>query len=304
MSVKNYSVSLVITILNEVETLPDLLQAIDDQLVQPKEVIIVDGGSTDGSTALVHQWIAAGTQQKRIFISCPGNISQGRNAGVARASYSLIAFTDAGCIPQKKWLSALVKALADSTDIVAGFYAGNPKTPFEAAVVPFVLVQPDQINPDTFLPATRSMLMRKKVWEELGGFQEHLRVSEDYVFAKQTLERGFSIQFAPQAIVLWNPRKTLVAFFKMVHDQAYFDQIGRVRRKKVDFIFYRYLLGFLIFIFTKSLFIVLIGVVVYLTWATLKHRNHMPKQGWYYLSLLQVTSDIAVMLGTIRARAS
>lgn len=298
-NIKFPSVSLVITVLNETESIRALLNSIDAQTYQPKEIIIVDGGSTDDTLHKLHAW--AVDSQARV-ISHTGNISQSRNYGIKQARCEWIACTDAGCILQEDWLEMLVRRTEKSVDIVAGFYLGNPDSAFEEAVVPFVLVQDDQLDIHTFLPATRSLLMRKKVWEDLEGFREDLQVSEDYVFTLLAQDSGYTIVCEPNALVRWKPRKNWLAFFKMVHDQAYNDQKAGVRRKKVKYIFYRYLLGLSIVIFTQSLVIVTIGISIYAAYSIWKHRNHLPKRGWYFLPFLQILSDIAVMLGTTRAQ--
>jgi glycosyltransferase involved in cell wall biosynthesis len=198
-----------------------------------------------------------------------------------------------------------LQKFADTLPIVAGFYSGNPKSPFEHAVVPFVLVPPEKVDPSTFLPATRSMLLHKKTWRKLGKFREDLRVSEDYFFAQQAVAQSIPIIFAPKAIVLWRPRSNIFSFCKMVYLHAYYDQLAGIRRPKVTFIFARYAVAILLVVAayflttqTTTILVICTGVVLYSIWAILKHRQHLPRQGVYYLPVLQWTSDVAVMLGT------
>lgn len=185
-------ISLIVTILNEEQTILDLLEAVRTQTHQPAEVIVVDGGSSDGTTAIIEKYTKHNPHFPLMVKAKKGNRSVGRNLAISLAKNEVIAITDAGCVPQPDWLSELSKSyqhaqstLANKKIVVAGYYDAQPQTPFEEAVVPYVLVMPDKVNPDTFLPATRSMLVAKKVWLELGGFDEHLSDNEDYAFAKK-----------------------------------------------------------------------------------------------------------------------
>ena len=49
-------IAIVIPILNEAETLPHLFESLGEQTLLPKEIIFVDGGSTDSSTDLINSW--------------------------------------------------------------------------------------------------------------------------------------------------------------------------------------------------------------------------------------------------------
>lgn len=334
---KNILISVVITVLNEANSIEALVDGLYAQSKLPSEIIFVDGGSTDSTVSLLNQAqkkyataLVAKTKQLQTkhpkikqpntpqcsfkIFSHPGNISQGRNYGILQAKQDWIACTDAGCVPKKNWLEELQKPLLKNVkqkspkitpDVVAGYYFGLATSPFEHAVIPFVLVQPDVFSEDTFLPATRSILFHKSVWKKICGFREDLLVSEDYYFAKQIKKNSFMLAVAPKALVGWKPRSTLQAFVRMVYGHARYDELGGVRRLKVSLIFLRYLIGSLL-LFSSTVTQSLLGftlagilVTLYLFWSILKHKNHFPKKGWYYLPLLQISSDVAVMLGTI-----
>ena len=49
-------VSLLVTVYNAEENLAATLQSIEEQVYQNIEVVIVDGGSTDGTVALIRQF--------------------------------------------------------------------------------------------------------------------------------------------------------------------------------------------------------------------------------------------------------
>ncbi len=71
----------------------------------------------------------------------------------------------------------------------------------------FVLEETDT---EGFLPSARSMAFRREAWESVGGFPEHLELSEDSAFDEALLASGYSMTFRPDAVVLWTPPATFI----------------------------------------------------------------------------------------------
>lgn len=307
--------SLVITIFNEESTLDSLFQSLKKQTVSPNEIIIVDGGSTDSSIAILSEWKKDPFFKNRLLVlEKKGNRSIGRNAGIHKAKHDWIAITDAGCTPDQNWLKELISQQKEkNTDVVAGYAYGIATTPFEKAVLPYVLVMPDRVNPDDFLPATRSMLMKKTVWEKLGGFDENLSHNEDYAFAQKIKAENISRSFTQKAQVGWFPRKNLFSFASMIYRFAYGDAEANILRPKVLFLFARYtllfFLGFtwylsffqekLFFLQTCGIFFFALLFFVYGVWSIQKNKKYVGN-GWYWLPMLQLTADAMVLMGTLQ----
>jgi GT2 family glycosyltransferase len=57
-------------------------------------------------------------------------------------------------------------------------------------------------------------LMRRKAWEDVGGFPEHLRSAEDLLFMDKIEQAGFRTIRAPQAIVYWTIQPGLWSTFR------------------------------------------------------------------------------------------
>lgn len=303
-------ISVICTVYNEEATIKLLLSSLAKQTCQPFEVIICDGQSTDTTQKIIKDFAAQHPRLQIKLIEKKGNRSVGRNVAISAAQTDLIAITDAGCIPQDNWLEELLRKYEDTdAPVVAGYYKGLPQTSFEEAVVPYALVMPGRINEKTFLPATRSMLLEKEVWEGLGGFDEQLSLNEDYPFAKKIAASGYKIVFAKKAVVGWLPRKNLPEFVTMIARFAQGDAEAKILRPKVAFIFVRYfllVLTFLIILYystwRSAVSFLLVLFVLYSLWAIEKNKKYV-KNGWYWLPLLQYTADISVMLGTIKGVA-
>ncbi len=311
--------SIVITVLNEQENIQSLLKSLIKQTIHPYEIIIVDGGSTDDTVQLIESFLKENkTKVKISLFKKKGNRSVGRNFGISLTETEWIVITDAGCIPHKNWLEELLSAIVGTSptnseknnvtktisrapEVIAGYYDALPETPFQSAVVPYVLVMSDKVNPDSFLPATRSMALKKEVWQKNGRFDEDLSDNEDYAFARILKKNDVQISFAEKAKVSWIPCQNMKQFFVMIYRFAKGDAYSGSWRGKVALTYARYEGGAILFLigfwFSPFLKVLLLSVVLYLLWSIVKNYR-FAKQGWYWLPVLQITADVGVMLGT------
>jgi glycosyltransferase involved in cell wall biosynthesis len=209
-----YPVSLVVTTLNEAESLPALLDSIVAQTRQPDEVVVVDGGSRDGTWEMLQAW--ASRRPKAVILRAPGaNIATGRNLAIARACGEIIAATDAGVTLDARWLELLVDPLEKDPDldVASGFFLAAPTSTFELALGATVLPHRTDVDPARFLPSSRSIAFRRTAWEQVGRYPEWLDYCEDLVFDLALREAGFRFTWVPGALVFFRPRPTLAAFF-------------------------------------------------------------------------------------------
>ena len=206
----------------------------------------------------------------------------------------------------KDWVKNIVKPFSNpATDVVAGYYAGIPKTVFEKSLIPYVLVMPDKVNPETFLPASRSMAFKKSIWEKAGGFPEKFSNNEDYVFAQRLKKINANIIFENKAVVNWIPRNNLRDAFGMFFRFSLGDGESGILRDKVILLFARYMLVFYFILLTfierskSPLYLLGIGFVAYIIWSINKNYKYVnDRRAFYYLPALQFTSDIAVISGS------
>src|SRR4051794_1430142 len=97
-------ISVVIPVLDDRAGRAETLAGLAAQERLPDEVIVVDGGSRDGSQGLARRWDGARLAVR--VVSLPGaSIGAARNAGVRAAAHSWVACTDATCVPVPGWLA-------------------------------------------------------------------------------------------------------------------------------------------------------------------------------------------------------
>jgi glycosyltransferase involved in cell wall biosynthesis len=226
-------ISLVMTVRNEADTLPRLLDSLLAQTVIPDEVVIVDGGSTDGTQEVVGAYADRLPMPTRLIEQPGANISEGRNRAISEATHDIVAVTDGGVRLDTRWLELLVQTLSNpDIDVVSGFFLPDPHTPFERAMGATILPSVEDIRPGTFLPSSRSIAFRKSAWEEVGGYPEWLDYCEDLVFDMKLKEAGCRFVFAPQAVVYFRPRSTLRDFFHQYFRYARGDGKADLWRKR------------------------------------------------------------------------
>ena len=294
-------VTIIVTVLNEERTLPSLFSALEKQTRKPDDVIIVDGGSTDQTHQLLSSWKPTFPFQ---WFEHKGNRSVGRNAAIFTAKSSIIAITDAGCAPTPEWLDRITKRLiANNCDVVSGYYTPQAQTNFEKGASAYMLVMPDHINQNLFLPATRSMALKKTIWEKAGGFDERLGDNEDYAFAKKLQYIGAKICFEKDAIVRWLPPKTWITFLTQVWRFAYGDCFAGIIRPKVMFIFLRWgvFIGLAMVVFPLFLFV----MFLYTFWTWAKNQKYLRSfSAIYLLPCMQFATDLVVMVGSAQGLAA
>jgi glycosyltransferase involved in cell wall biosynthesis len=302
-------VSFITTIFNESSTIEKFIDSIFDQTKMPEEIVIVDGGSTDNTIKKIDELRLKNKNYKGKFISIikKGNRSIGRNEAIRLAMGDIIVCSDSGNILDKDWVKKITKPFQNkNVDVVAGYYIGIGNTVFQKCVIPYALVMPDKVDSNNFLPATRSVAFRKRIWEKVGGFSENLTHNEDYAFAKVLEKAKAKIVFQKDAIVYWKPRNSFKQAYIMMYRFAYGDAEARIIRPKVVFVFVRYIiciLFLLLTIFLQSFFLFFLFLELaffYLVWADLKNYKYVNE--WpaiFILPLLQLVADWAVLKGTI-----
>ncbi len=204
---KIISVSLIIPVFNERQTIDGLITTIKNQSFQPEEIILVDGGSTDNTVQLIKQLIAD-DPLFRIVEAGRAMPGKGRNIGAQQAACEWIAFTDAGIKLDTHWLGNLVKKANENPEaaIIYGNFSPQVNSLFEkcAAIAYVPALRPGAIRTKSIA----SCLLKKEVWEKAGGFPDW-RAAEDLIFMEKAEEQGAIIATAPEAMVYWQLRPDL-----------------------------------------------------------------------------------------------
>ena len=286
-------VSFIATVFNEAPAIDDLLDSLDDQTKSPDEIVIVDAGSKDGTVEKIKRPLLYRQGKIKLLVKPGANRSVGRNLAVKAARNELVAVSDAGCRLKPDWLKLITAPLRKkAVDAVAGFYLPEVENVFQLSSACFLVVPEKKIDPKTFLPSSRSVAFKKSAWAKAGGYPEKLKFAEDLVFAKR-LRQHTRMVTQKTALVHWRQANSLLGFFSqnVNYTSGSVEAVFAPHLKKNLTVPIRYL----IFTALPLLF------PIYLLWPIKKFIFKVKHPlALVYLPLLQVTADMAVLVGLLK----
>lgn len=188
-------ISVVIPVFNGARFLCAAIESALSQEGQRIEVVVVDDGSTDGSAEL-----AAADSRLRCVRQAHGGPGAARNNGVGATSGEFIAFLDADDLMPPDKLAIQVGHLRAHPDI--GCVLGRQELLLEAgARLPdwasghpaWLRDKPDSVRHEQIPPM--SMVLRRKVFEEVGPFDTDFALAEDvdWIFRLREASIGLAI---------------------------------------------------------------------------------------------------------------
>jgi len=198
------TISIIIPTYNRAQYLPDALQSCRDQTFQDFEIIVVDDGSTDSTSALIKEY-----PEVRYFYQPNGGVSNARNHGLRHARGEFIQFLDSDdvLLPHKLERSLEEFKNYPETDLVYSrmemrsddlqqIYFPNGQTDMGRTVT-----LKDLLLGGTSFFGPSSILVRCKALIDVGCFDDKLRAAEDWHLIVKLLAAGKSFRSVDEALV-------------------------------------------------------------------------------------------------------
>lgn len=124
MSPDRRSLAVVVPVFNEATGITPTLEALAAQDDADFDVVFVDNGSTDASTAVIREFAASrGLGRWRIVTEPQKGTGAAADTGMREAiaaGAQLLARTDADCIPRHDWTASVRRALGSGLGLVGG----------------------------------------------------------------------------------------------------------------------------------------------------------------------------------------
>jgi rhamnosyltransferase len=195
-------VSIVIRAKNEARYIGETLRAIfDPEALRPRQVVVVDSGSTDGTQAIVRSF------PTRLIQITPDEFTYGYalNLGVANVDAEIVATLSAHSLPAgADWLRSLIEPFAQAH--VAGVY-GRQLPRANATFLELIGMRLTGVLSDTPRLLDRRPLFsnangafRRCLWLD-HAFDECVGGAEDIAWVRTMQERGYVIAYQPTARV-------------------------------------------------------------------------------------------------------
>lgn len=171
-------ISVIIPIFNEVETIGSLLNYLTQSSSKEnlEEIIVVDGGSTDGSWEYLQKFAVnwpSGLPDLLLITSAKGRARQ-MNNGARAAKGSILYFLHADSFPPVNFDASIL------SEVKNGFKAGCFRMKFDS-LHPLLTVSGwlTRFNHPSCRGGDQSLFISKKLFEKLGGYNEAFNVYED-----------------------------------------------------------------------------------------------------------------------------
>lgn len=190
----NPLVSVIIPVYNGAAYLAEALDSALAQDYQPLEVIVVDDGSTDQTAEIVRAYPAV-----RYLAQANQGHGAARNTGIAAAQGELIAFLDADDLWVPHKLSMQVGHLLAHPDL--GYTISHLRIMIEPGVAKPAWLN-DRLSLEyaaAYLPS--ALLVRRRVLEEVGGFDVSLWCSNDSDWFFRAKDAGVPMAVLPDVLL-------------------------------------------------------------------------------------------------------
>lgn len=173
-------ITVVIPCFNIADHLEDCLAPLFQDLRSDEEVICIDDGSTDGTFSLLQDWQLRYPECLTVLQQANAGAPSARNKGLRLAKGAYIQFLDADDILMPGKIERQRKLMeTERADIVVGnyekkFMEGSREEVFALTRDPWMALI------KTELGTTSANMFRRSSLENIGGWDESLRSSQDY----------------------------------------------------------------------------------------------------------------------------
>jgi glycosyltransferase involved in cell wall biosynthesis/SAM-dependent methyltransferase len=207
-------ITAIIPLYNGARFIEQTLISVFNQTVPPREIVVIDDGSTDGGAGVAIVENLARTRAVTLLRQPNGGQSSARNLGVRHSKTELIAFLDQDDLWYENHLEELVKPFLSPASPPLGWVYSNLDEIDENGYMisrsylsSIAVANPkrhifDCIRQDMFVLPSASLVSRK-AFDAVGGFDERLCGYEDDDLFMRIFRTGYDNVFLDQPLSQW-----------------------------------------------------------------------------------------------------
>lgn len=225
-------ISIVCPVYNESKYIRNVLDFCIKALPEDKEVIFIDGDSTDDTHAIINEY-AATHPNIRLLNNEKRIVPFALNKAIKQAKGDLIVRLDAHTDYAPDYFEKIIEVFnATNADIVGGpmrIAKGNAvQDAIGYATCTFFGVGNSSFHFEDFEGFTNTVYLgawRKRIFDTTGLFDELLKRNQDDEYHYRAKSMGFTIYQSPQIKLYYHPRNTFAKLFKQYYQYGLYKPI-------------------------------------------------------------------------------
>lgn len=258
-------ISVVIPMYNSQDSIINALNSIKNQTAYENilEIIIVNDGSTDDSIDIVKEYIKNNKKMPIIIINKKnGGVSSARNIGIQKAKCDWIALLDADDFWLEDKIETQVNIIKknNNIDFLGGDMDDKGVKIFLKKINKLHKVKLFELCLKTF-PQTSTVIFRKKIFQEIGGYDENKKYAEDFNYFLKICN-NYEYYYFPQKMICYGNDKLgfgvsgLSKNLKEMNN-SYMKSIKELKDEKIiNLMFYIFLYVFYILKYIRRIIII------------------------------------------------
>lgn len=187
-------VSFVIPTLNRERTVKACLESIANQDYEQKEIIVVDGGSSDRTVEVASKFA-------KVIVDL-GPLGSARKKGIRESSGEILGIFDSDTLlPTQSWLSEAVEALSKDKRIGILWPLQVPPKNASLTAKCYSGFWRHRVNlTKGALPGGNSLVLRQ-AYNEVGGFNSCVNFGEDFELTSRIVSKGYTVLVFQKPII-------------------------------------------------------------------------------------------------------
>jgi len=200
--------TIIIPTLNEEKYLPHLLDSLTSQTIDDFEIIVADGSSRDKTVERAQEY-SQKLPNLRIVKSTHASLPLQRNLGAANALGEWYVFIDADTILLPYCLERMRLFIhKNRPQVFTTLYRPDSEVAGDAMITLFgnIMLEGSIVFKRPLTPGPLTVVHRK-IFHEIGGYDEHHAYHEDVDFGLRIFHHGVKLQILRETLWVWSLRR-------------------------------------------------------------------------------------------------